>query len=84
MPPGGPFAVPAAGRRPWDALCLGLNAAGNLCLTPRFPRRGGKLRVSAFAAMGGGLTAISVTALGGRGALAGRDELEAFLDARAS
>ncbi len=63
MPPGGPLAVPAAGRRPWDALCLGLNAADNLCLVPRFPRQGGKLRVSAFAAMGGGQAATAACAL---------------------
>ncbi|RJX34570.1 MAG: hypothetical protein C4525_06780 [Desulfarculus sp.] len=63
MPAGGLPSLLAAGRRPWDVLCLGNNAADNLCLVPRFPERGSKLRMIRFLAAGGGQAATAACAL---------------------
>ncbi|MBI5523737.1 MAG: sugar kinase [Desulfarculus sp.] len=70
-------ALPVPGRspgRPWDALCLGLNAIDHLCLIPERPTWGGKLRMTRLATMGGGqaaTAACSLARLGHRVAYAG-------------
>lgn len=63
MSGGGPLPVPAAGQRPWDALCLGLNASDHLCLIPHFPTRGGKIRMRELVNSGGGQAATAACAL---------------------
>ena len=50
-------------ERPFDALCLGLNAIDHLCLIPRRPDWGGKLRMRRLATMGGGQAATASCAL---------------------
>lgn len=62
MPKGLPPLRPAK-QRPWDVLCLGLNASDYLCQIPRFPRRGSKLRMTRFVASGGGQAATAACAL---------------------
>ncbi len=49
--------------RPFDVLCLGLNACDHLCLVPRFPPRGEKLEVSRLVTCGGGQAATAACAL---------------------
>ncbi|MEW5914443.1 MAG: PfkB family carbohydrate kinase [Thermodesulfobacteriota bacterium] len=63
MAAGGLPPLIAAGRRPWDVLCLGNNAADSLCLVPHFPERGSKLRMTRFLATGGGQAATAACAL---------------------
>ena len=53
----------ADSRRPWDVLCLGLNASDHLCLIPSFPQAGSKLRMSRMVAAGGGQAATAACAL---------------------
>ncbi len=50
--------------RPFDVLCLGLNATDHLCLASSFPERGGKTRMSALTTSGGGQAATAACALG--------------------
>ena len=63
MPGGGPLPLPAAGQRSWDALCLGLNASDHLCLIPRYPSRGRKIRMRRMINSGGGQAATAACAL---------------------
>lgn len=49
--------------RPWDVLCLGLNATDHLCLVEGFPRRGGKLQMNNLVTSGGGQCATAACAL---------------------
>ncbi|MBU4597979.1 MAG: hypothetical protein KKA46_09220 [Proteobacteria bacterium] len=55
--------LPAAGQRSWDALCLGLNASDHLCLIPRYPSRGSKIRMRRMVNSGGGQAAPAACAL---------------------
>ncbi|MBU2468430.1 MAG: hypothetical protein KKC78_07270 [Proteobacteria bacterium] len=74
MTGGGPLSLPAAGQRPWDAVCLGLNASDHLCLIPRYPGRGSKIRMRRMINSGGGQAATAACAmarLGHRVAYAG-------------
>ncbi len=50
-------------QRPWDALCLGLNATDHLCLIPERPTWGGKLRMRRLVSMGGGQAATAACCL---------------------
>jgi ribokinase len=50
-------------ERPWDALCLGLNAVDHLCLIPERPQWGGKLRMRRLVSMGGGQAATAACCL---------------------
>jgi len=60
----GALSVPGRSQtRPWDALCLGLNATDHLCLIPQRPAWGGKLRMSRLATMGGGQAATAACCL---------------------
>lgn len=58
-----PFSPSPAGERRYDAVCIGLNAFDHLCLVPRFPARGGKIRMSRFATSGGGQSATAACCL---------------------
>ncbi|MCB2190224.1 MAG: hypothetical protein KQI62_01580 [Deltaproteobacteria bacterium] len=55
--------LPATGQRPWDAICLGLNASDHLCLVPRYPTRGSKIRMRQIINSGGGQAATAACAL---------------------
>ena len=64
MARGGRPDPPGAGPdRPWDVLCLGLNATDHLCLVEGFPRRGGKLQMKSLVTSGGGQCATAACAL---------------------
>ena len=49
--------------RPYDVLCLGLNACDHICLVPGPPPRGGKLRMRRMVTTGGGQAATAACAL---------------------
>ena len=55
-------ALPSS-ERPFDALCLGLNACDHLCLVDKLPDAGGKLRMSRFLTCGGGQAATAACTL---------------------
>jgi sulfofructose kinase len=60
---GEPLSPPLAKGRRYDAVCIGLNAFDHLCQVPRFPDRGGKIRMSRFATSGGGQSATAACCL---------------------
>lgn len=54
---------PSDDQRPYDVLCLGLNANDNLLLVESFPAPGQKLQVRELATSGGGQAATAACAL---------------------
>jgi sulfofructose kinase len=51
-----------ADSREFDVVGMGLNAVDHLCVVPRFPRYGEKLRMEAFVKAGGGQVASAMVA----------------------
>jgi len=57
------FNIPFPKDKPFDVVGMGMNSVDFLCLVPRFPTSGSKMKIDRFSKQGGGQVATAMVAL---------------------